>query len=594
MSRHNFKSIAPTADASKTSQIGLLRFAVSTLSGKAEMDFTALRGTRLERDIVLAFSKTLEGLRVIAGQANRTNRDLLGFMNDLAERDPDVVRTEGLTASILDDWVMRTMPQGPASGWSAYDTCMDVFRVLKELPEHALNGPAKERLAYIHPQGSPTRTPRDSYSPHVVDQLVVACRERIPKIVARLTVEAEQLLSSGTDPRGRDIEAWCPPANQAWLANEIGPLPSSYLAQGMRTSLRERGAEPLTSVNTRIFPTPIDLTPFFILIALETGWTPAEIMELHVDCRSNITRNHVTLTTTKYRAGHKRHSERFRANGYFSAGGLVAKVIAITERVRRFTQLPFLFVAASGPRVHQVRFRAQVKEALGTFCAEIGLAGDDGTLLTTLEPARLRKSHKERWYKATSGQIDRFARQDHGRAVAAANYGNIPALAETHDSTIEDAQRAAMQAVLQPRVAVSTTVEGIAEEAGLDVSDAKELATGARDMWVSGCLDLHTSPFGKKGETCTSRPGICLECNNAVVLGRHLPKILAYRTWLENERETMGDAEWNHLHGMGYLNIERVILPRFPEAMITQAQAVANADHGVPILPPAIILNGMV
>ena len=122
MSRHNFKSIAPTADASKTSQIGLLRFAVSTLSGKAEMDFTALRGTRLERDIVLAFSKTLEGLRVMAGQANRTNRDLLGFLKDLAERDPDVVRTEDLTARIFDDWVLRTMPQGPASGWSAYDT----------------------------------------------------------------------------------------------------------------------------------------------------------------------------------------------------------------------------------------------------------------------------------------------------------------------------------------------------------------------------------------------------------------------------------------------------------------------------------------
>lgn len=594
MSRHNFKSIAPTANASKTAQIGLLRFAVSTLTGKAEMDFTALRGTRLERDIVLAFSKTLEGLRVIAGQANRTNRDLLRFLEDLAERHPDVVRTEDLTATILDDWVLRTMPQGPASGWSAYDRCMDVFRVLKELPEQALNGPAKERLAYVHPQGSPTRTPRDSYSPQVVDQLVAACRERIPKIAARLTIEADRLLSSGTDPRGQDIEAWCQQANQAWLANEIGPLPSTYLAQGMRTSLRVRGAESLTSTNTRIYPTPLDLTPFFILFALETGWTPAEIMELHVDCRSNITRDHVTLTTTKYRAGHKRHSERFRANGNFSAGGLVATVIAITARLRRFTQLPFLFVAASGPRVHKVRFRPAVNEALGVFCVEIGLTDDDGTFLKTLEPARLRKSHKERWYKRTNGQIDRFAREDHSPAVAAVNYGNIPALAETHDSTIEDAQRAAMQAVLKPRVAVSTTPEKIAEEAGLHVSDAEELATGARDMWVSGCMDLYTSPFGKKGEACTSRPGICLECNNAVVLGRHLPRILAYRTWLENERETMGDAEWNHLHGMGYLNIQRVILPRFPAAMITQAQAIASADNGVPILPPSLIMNGVV
>jgi hypothetical protein len=594
MSRHNFKSIAPASDASATPQIGLLRFAVSTLSGKAEMDFTALRGTRLERDIVLAFSKALEGLRVTAGQANRTNRDLLGFLKDLAERHPDVVGTDDLTASILDDWVLRTMPQGPASGWSAYDRCMDVFRVLKELSEHALNGPVKERLAFIHPQGSPTRTPRDSYSSHVVDQLVAACRERIPKIVARLTVEAERLIFSGTDPRGRDIDAWCQQVNQAWLANEIGPLPSTYLPQVMSTSLRERRAESLTSTNTRLFPTPLDLTPFFILIALETGWTPAEIMEVHVDCQSNITRDHVTLTTTKYRAGHKRHSERFRANGYFSAGGLVAKVIAITERLRRFTQLPFLFVAASGSRVHQVRFRAQVREALGAFCAEIGLTDDDGTLLTTLKPARLRKSHKERWYKSTNGQIDRFAREDHSRAVAAVNYGNIPALAETHDSTIEDAQRAAMQAVLKPRVAVSTIPERIAEEAGLQVSDARDLATGARDMWVSGCLDLHTSPFGKKGETCKSRPGMCLECNNAVVLGRHLPRILAYRTWLENQRESMGDAEWNHLHGMGYLNIQRVILPRFPAAIIARAHEIASADYGVPILPPAIIMDGVV
>lgn len=594
MSRHNYKSVTPTSDASVATQIGPLRFTVSTLSGTAEMDFTTLRGTRLEREVALAFSKVLEGLRVTGGQANRTNRGLREFLKDLAERHPNVVNTEDLTAGILDDWVLRMMPQGPASGWSAYDDCMDVFRTLKELPEEALDGSAKERLLYIHPQGSPTRTPRDSYSSYVVDQLVAACRERIPEIVTRLTVEAERLLSSGTDPRGRDIEPWCQQANQAWLANELGPLPFNYLSSHKNAMLRERGAPSLVSINSRLYPTALDLVPFFVLFTLETGWTHSEIMEMHLDCQSNLTRDHVTLTTTKYRAGHKKHSERFRANGHFSPGGLVAKIIAITQRLRRFTQLPFLFVAADGARVVKVRFRAQVTEALGVFCAQIRLKDDDGSLLTTIQPSRLRKSHKERWYKKTNGQIDRFARQDHSPAVAGVHYGNIPALAETHDATIEDAQRAALQAVLKPRVAISTRPDKIAEEAELDVSEAKDLATGARDMWVSGCLDVRASPFGKKGEVCKSRPGMCLECNNAVVLRRHLPRILAYRTWLENQREVISDAEWNSLHGMPYLNIERVILPRFPADMVAKAQAVASAAEAAPLLPPIIIMDGSV
>jgi len=602
MKRLDFSGIAPNADAAAALRVGPLVVTVATKHGERRLDFTELRGTRLERDVVLAFQEKMGQLRVTGGDVLRIRRCLLAFFAHLSKHHPAITAPRHVTAAVLDEWVMIVMPQGPASGWTAYDTCMDVFAVLKELPEDQLEGGARQRLVFVHPDGTPPRTPRDAYSDYVVEQLVRACRQRIPQIVQRLTSEATALVARGVDPRADprgpgEARAWAPLANRVWLADRTGPLRLAQIGSGLRQRMqRIPDCAPLAEVNRALFPTADDLTPFFVLLALETSWPPAMLLELTTSCRTNLTKDHVTLTAIKYRAGHMRLSEKFKASGFFTPGGLVAQLLAITERLRRTSGGDRLFLTFVDNDMEPVtpKFRASPDESLGRFLRAAGIVDDEQQPLPSLEMSRIRKSAKKRWYKQTQGVIARFARDEHSHRVAAENYGNIPDLADTHDRTVADGQRAALQAVLRPSVTAATDPSQIAEELEISVAEAGALAAGARDMWVSGCRDPLDSPFARKGELCGARPGRCLECKNAVILSRHLPRVLAYRHWLQTERTEMSLADWNGLHGTAYLHIEHGILPRFPAAIVAQAAAVAHINEGLPLLPPQLILEGVV
>lgn len=591
--RIDFRNVAPAAN-NEPLRIGPLRFTGPTKNGDVEFDFTVLRGTRLQRDLVIAFQDTLQYLRITSGQARRTQRDLISFCQHLQAENPKVTCARELSWDILDSWVNLIMPQGPASGWGCYDTCMDVFAVMKNLPEGMLSNETKLRLRYVHPQGAPARTPKDAYSQHVIAQLVTACRERIPLIVKRLTVDAATLVAAGRDPRGDDATEWTIKANQAWLADKVGPLNHrEHITESRRYNTGKHGLNVSVKViNAALFPSQADLIPFYILFTIETGWPPAVVTEMTTDCRSNLTKDHVTLTSKKYRAGHKIVSERFRGNGYFSPGGIVAQVIAIGERLRRVAGRKELWLVQQDQRIHLAKFRSATGEALSRFLEEIDLRDDDDVPIRGLKLISIRKAHKARWYQQTLGQLDRFARNDHTISVAAKHYGNIPALRELHEDTIAQGQQAALEAVTHSQISSSVVPQDIACDIGVPLEEASTLSAGTRDMWVSACRNPHDSPFDVSGKLCTARPGRCFGCRNAVILGRHLPRVLAYRQWMLQERDNMSEADWNTLHGLAYLLIGRDILTRFPENMLAQAQAVAAVDHGVPLLPPAIILQG--
>jgi hypothetical protein len=72
--------------------------------------------------------------------------------------------------------------------------------------------------------------------------------------------------------------------------------------------------------------------------------------------------------------------------------------------------------------------------------------------------------------------------------------------------------------------------------------------------------------------------GGCLECPNAVFTTRHLPAILDFLAFIEQQRDDLPVAEWNARYALARARIVDGICPRFTNDQVRTAQAIAEAS----------------
>ncbi|MEV0537632.1 hypothetical protein [Kitasatospora sp. NPDC050463] len=121
--------------------------------------------------------------------------------------------------------------------------------------------------------------------------------------------------------------------------------------------------------------------------------------------------------------------------------------------------------------------------------------------------------------------------------------------------------------------------EGVAKTLGTTADKLAAAASGDLDTLVTSCLDFEHSPYSDEG-LCDVSFLTCLRCPNALVAERHLPKLFALLRWLQDELDARGVDDWVGRHGVTWLIITRLILPKFTEAQ--QERARANAPEDLP------------
>jgi hypothetical protein len=211
------------------------------------------------------------------------------------------------------------------------------------------------------------------------------------------------------------------------------------------------------------------------------------------------------------------------------------------------------------------------------------LRGDDGQPLR-LTMNRLRTTVEVRTAKAVGGHLPTSARSN-SMDVQFAHYlrGDPTVMEWATDevgAALIDAEQHARQAHLRvlagPVEQHAKDLAATAGQLGVDPETARQALAGGLDTLVTACLGIDDSPFNQG--RCQASFLTCLQCPNALVTHRHLPKLLGLLEQLDAERQA-GDADtWWARHGATWLAITEGILPRFTPAELKHARAKAAAE----------------
>lgn len=77
----------------------------------------------------------------------------------------------------------------------------------------------------------------------------------------------------------------------------------------------------------------------------------------------------------------------------------------------------------------------------------------------------------------------------------------------------------------------------------------------------------------------------CMDCPNAVFTTRHLPSILSFLAFTEQQRERLPASQWQDRYGIAWDRIVNGICPKFTAEQLTTARAIAEAGEPALSLP---------
>ena len=102
----------------------------------------------------------------------------------------------------------------------------------------------------------------------------------------------------------------------------------------------------------------------------------------------------------------------------------------------------------------------------------------------------------------------------------------------------------------------------------------------------ASCGNFYSSPFASAGTACPTPFWGCLDCRNAVITARKLPAILAFLTFVDDQRAGLSAAEWAAKFGHARDRIVQQILPAFADDVVARARAQVAAEPPMVYLPP--------
>jgi len=498
--------------------------------------------------------------------------NLRRFWSFLTDRGLVVRGLADITVRLIDDY--ETWLEQNAGGRihrrQLMAALISVLRIAAEDRPDVLVPEILSRLRYLGHGNVGGSVPRDAYSSGIAAALRSAARAHVSE--ARMRIALGDNLPAPTS----EIAA-CPRlcAHHAAVLAEIarcGQIETRDPAFKRFANLaaRRKVDGRIEGAHRGFHLVAIDLAAFMVLLSLETGMEMESLIRLKADCLRNPTKGYVEIEYHKRRA-HGAEWKRLRVRDGSSAtpGGLIRLAIALTERARRHLCSDRLWVLWMIGGLRPAN--EEGGQGIESFVARYGLKDDEGAPLV-LRLSRLRKTQKAEWYRRANGQLEQFA-VGHSISVAARHYAEIPALRNVHEQTLAAAFQDALDAALVPRLLPNDV-----QDPGLE-EGAAPMASEAQDVWLASCDDFFGSPFGEAGKPCPTPFWGCLECKNAVITERKLPALIAFQSFMVEQRAALHADEWAVKFGRPWARITHQILPAFAPLIVEAARALSEAEN---------------
>lgn len=169
----------------------------------------------------------------------------------------------------------------------------------------------------------------------------------------------------------------------------------------------------------------------------------------------------------------------------------------------------------------------------------------------------------------------------------ARNRGNVTeyrkVVAQVLASEVDKARARGSVAVMSPQEVerARTEPEMVAAEQGLDPVTLKRMIAGELDTVLAACADNKNSPHAPPGQPCSASFMLCLGCECARALPRHLPVQVLVHDRLEASRAQMEALRWAHRFAAPHAQLADLLDRHDVEAVADARRSATAADRAV-------------
>jgi len=452
-------------------------------------------------------------------------------------------------------------------------TLIGLLRLAPETRAGTLSQETIARLTFIGHGEAGVSRPRDAYSSGIADRLRDAARVQVDDARRRIALgDALPPTPAGIEIGSRVHDHYIAVIDQIVRLGQVGTRRRD-VARFVQLAQYRKLDSRMEALHVGFYLTRLDLIAFIVWLSLETGMEMECLLRLKADCLRNPAKGYVEIEYYKRRArGSEWKRLRVRDGSSGTPGGMIRLAIALTERARGHLATDRLWAiwTITGLRLPS----DEGPQGVEVFVSHHHLLDDEGAPLH-LSLSRLRKTNKAEWYRRTEGQLEHFA-VGHSVPVAARHYAEIPALRPIHERTIAEALGDALEMALKPTILLPITDDDRPDARGQSMKPATKTSS-VEDLWLARCGSFFESPFGSAGEACPTPFWGCLECENAVITARKLPALIAFQSFMTDQREALDTDEWTSKFGRAWWRITGQILPAFPAALVEAARVEAES-----------------
>jgi hypothetical protein len=362
----------------------------------------------------------------------------------------------------------------------------------------------------------------------------------------------------------------------------------------------------------QLFLTSRDLAPLILLFVGLTGRNGETIKELPVEHQA-LENKALAVGLIKRRRGKDLSRETVHwqiddrpSRQLHKPGSYYLLIHALNQRSRQFSgsrRLWSIWVGTTGagkqqhagvpnPNHHVDPFGRQLSRALyfTQWAARHQLTSDGGGPLE-VNLNRLKTTVEIRTTRAVGGHLPSAARTNSMNVSFLHYLRNDPRVRDWADRILTDAIANAESDAHKFQLRImgddqrrrfSADPHATAADLGTTVTKIDQAGAGDLDTLLSSCLDIEHSPHNDGH--CRASFELCLRCPNALVLERHLPALLTYMDWLQHRLDTISVDDWCARHGVTWLIISRLILPKFTPAQIQRATERKPTDLPLDLL----------
>ena len=584
---------------------GSLQVAFAGEDGRAVTYFFAgLPLPGMHEDLAAAFAERTgpAGARRTLASARVTWQATAGMLRFLAGLKRPPQDLAALTRSHLERFRRhRLLTRSPLC---VTNEMTEIFLLLRHAGQQQLQPEVREliRQRGHHLRKDPQNTGLPGYSDREYSEIVRAARRGTAQIRDRIRAAERLVTLAAADPAQLSGDER---QTAGWLTEmaRTGLVPARYRGGGWpHGNLPDYAAR--VKAAQYLFLAEQDLIPLLVLGVALTERNPETVKELPAEHRV-LEGRAVAVGITKRRRGKALSRQTLHwevgpeSRQLHTPGGFYLLVHELTRRSRGISGTPSLWsvwTGRSGVNGHAAPFGTSLNRSLNLsrWAAAQGLtadtpSGEPGPLVLRLD--RLKTAAEARRAKATGGHLPSIATTNTMDVSYLHYLRNDPVIQAWAEDIIdaaltdaEDSARDFQLRVLGPAIQDRFRADpaAVARELGTSATNLGQALAGTLDTLAASCLDIEHGPFG------SGRCGVsfltCLRCPNALVLERHLPALYALLDRVQAELGKMTVPDWCRAHGVTWLIITRLILPKFSPAQREAALRDALAAEPMALL----------